>query len=113
MPSGEPWQALQLLTRIMDSMYRTAFMPPNAPAAAVEEMRGAFDKLGNDAEFVADYEKIVKTKPHFHRRAEASASSRSWATVQPAFPSFLRAVHRMPADGQLARRDVPARVRLP
>ena len=89
-PSGERWQALQLLTRIMDSMYRTAFMPPNAPAAAVEEMRGAFQKLLTDAEFSADFEKIVKTKPNFVIGAPGEAIISELGKVQPSFPSFLR-----------------------
>ena len=89
-PGGERWQALQLLTRIMDSMYRTAFMPPNAPAAAVEEMRAAFEKLLNDAEFVADFEKIVKSKPNFVIGAPGEAIISELGKVQPSFVSFLR-----------------------
>jgi tripartite-type tricarboxylate transporter receptor subunit TctC len=89
-PSGERWQALQLLTRIMDSMYRTAFMPPNAPAAAVEEMRGAFEKLLTDAEFVADFEKIVKTRPNFVIGSPGEAIISELVKVQPSFANFLR-----------------------
>ncbi|MBI2317933.1 MAG: hypothetical protein HYU75_13310 [Betaproteobacteria bacterium] len=91
MPSGEKWQALQMLTHIMDSMYRTVFMPPNAPAPAVEEMRASFEKLGKDAEFVADYEKVVKTKPRFIPGAEGERIiSELLGKVSPAFVSFLR-----------------------
>jgi len=89
-PGGERWQALQLLTRIMDSMYRTAFMPPNAPAAAVEEMRAAFEKLANDAEFSADYEKVVRTKPRFVIGAPGEAIISELGKVQASFLSFLR-----------------------
>ncbi len=90
MPGGETWQALQMLNRIMDSMYRTVFMPPNAPAAAVAEMRGAFDKLGGDAEFVADYEKVVKTKPRFIPSVEGERIIAELGNVSPSFVSFLR-----------------------
>ena len=89
-PGGERWQALQLLTRIMDSMYRTAFMPPNAPAAAVEEMRAAFEKLLNDAEFIADFEKVVRSKPSFVTGAPGEAIISELGKVQPSFVSFLR-----------------------
>ena len=90
MPSGEKWQALQLLTRIMDSMYRTVFMPPNAPAAAVTEMRDAMAKLEKDQEFIADYEKVVKGKPHFVLGAEGERIIADLGTVSPSFVSFLR-----------------------
>ena len=89
-PGGERWQALQLLTRIMDSMYRAVFMPPNAPAAAVEEMRGAFEKLANDPEFIADYEKVVRTRPSFVIGAQGETIIAELGKVQPSFLSFLR-----------------------
>ena len=89
-PGGEHWQALQLLSRIIDSMFRTVFMPPNAPAAAVEEMRRAFEKLANDTEFIADFEKVVKTKPHFVIGAQGEVIISELGKVQPSFVSFLR-----------------------
>ena len=64
-PSGQRWEIMKLLTRIMDSVYRTVFMPPNAPAAAVEEMRAAFETLARDPEYIADYERVVRIKPRF------------------------------------------------
>ncbi|MBI4291094.1 MAG: hypothetical protein HY661_06425 [Betaproteobacteria bacterium] len=90
MPSGERWEFLQLLTRILDSMYRTVFMPPNAPVAAVAEMRGAMAKLEKDPEFLADYEKVVKGKPRFVLGAEGERIIADLGKVSPAFVSFLR-----------------------
>ncbi len=89
-PTGQKWQALQLLTQLVDTMYRTVFMPPNAPAAAVEEMRGAFEKLGKDPEFIAQYEKVVLTKPHFVIGAEGERVVEELTKIQPSFVSFLR-----------------------
>jgi len=89
-PEGERWQALQLLSRIMDSMFRTVFMPPNAPAPAVEEMRAAFEKLANDAEYIADYEKVVKTRPRFIIGAQGEPIISELGRVQPSFLGFLR-----------------------
>ena len=90
MPSGEKWQALQMLTRLMDSMYRTAFMPPIAPAAAVAEMRSAFEKLAKDPGYISDYEKVVRAKPRFVLGAEGERIIAELGNVQPAFVSFLR-----------------------
>ena len=91
MPSGEKWQALQMLTRLMDSMYRTAFMPPNAPAAAVAEMRVAFQKLVRDPAYIADYERVVQAKPRFILGVEGERIIAELGNVQPSFVSFLRA----------------------
>jgi tripartite-type tricarboxylate transporter receptor subunit TctC len=74
----------------MDSVFRTVFMPPNAPAAAVEEMRAAFEKLVNDSEYVADYEKVVRTKPRVIIGAQGEAIIAELGKVQPSFLSFLR-----------------------
>ena len=90
MPSGEKWESLQLLTRLMDSMYRTVFMPPNASAAAVTEMRNAMARLEKDPEFVADYEKVVKGKPRFVLGAEGERIIADLGKVSPSFVSFLR-----------------------
>ena len=90
MPSGEKWEALQLVSEIMDSMGRTVFMPPNAPAAAVAEMRGAMEKLAKDPEFIADYEKVVKFKPRFIVGAKGERIIAGLGTVSPAFVNFLR-----------------------
>jgi tripartite-type tricarboxylate transporter receptor subunit TctC len=89
-PSGEKWQALQLLSRIMDSMYRTVFMPPNAPPAAVEEMRAAFDELSRDPEFVSAYELIVKTKPRMIIGAPGDAIIQELGQVPPPMVTFFR-----------------------
>jgi tripartite-type tricarboxylate transporter receptor subunit TctC len=89
-PSGEKWDALQLLGRIMDSMYRTVFMPPNAPPEAIEEMRGAFAKLANDQEFIAAYEKTVRTKPNMIIGRPGEAILANLDKVSPTMLAFLR-----------------------
>lgn len=90
MPSGDKWEVLQLLTRIMDSMYRTVFMPPNAPDAAVAEMRAAFVKLAKDEAFIADFEKATKAKPSLIIGAQRERAIADLGKVRPAFVSFLR-----------------------
>ena len=89
-PSGQKWQALQFLTRLMDSMYRTVFMSPSAPPLAVEEMRGAFEKLARDPEFVAHYERLVFTKPHFVMGAEGERIIAELGNIDPSLVSFFR-----------------------
>ena len=90
MPSGQKYQALQLLTRILDSMYRTVFMSPSAPQAAVDEMRSAFEKLGHDPEFMTQYEKMVWTKPRFVIGNEGERIIAELTNISPAMATFLR-----------------------
>ena len=90
MPSGDKWEALQLLTRIMDSMYRTVFMPPNAPDAAVAEIRAGFVKLAKDEAFIADFEKVTKARPSLIIGAQGERVIADLGRVQPAVVSFLK-----------------------
>ena len=84
-----PGAAGDLLTQLVDTMYRTVFMPPNAPAAAVEEMRGAFEKLAKDPEFIVDYEKVTKFKPHFIAAAEGDRVIAQLGAVDPSMVRFF------------------------
>lgn len=96
MPSGEKWELLQFLTRLLDSMYRSVFMAPGAPTAAVEEMRGAFAKLGEDAEFVAQYEKVAFSKPRLIMGADAERVITELANVPPSTVNFIRRYLELP-----------------
>ena len=89
-PTGERWEALELLNRLGDGMNRSVFMPPNAPPPAVEEMRAAFEKLVNDPAFIADYEKVVRVKPRVLSGAQGEAIVSELGKVQPSFLAFLR-----------------------
>jgi tripartite-type tricarboxylate transporter receptor subunit TctC len=89
MPSGTKWQALQVLQKIMGNMTRAIFMPPDAPTAAVEEMRRAFENLAKDPQFIATYEKVAMTQPRFITGVEASDVVTTLANIQPSMVSFF------------------------
>ena len=88
-PSGEKWQALQLLTKIMARMTRVIFMPPNAPDAAVAELRSAMEKMAKDPQFIAQYEKAALTPAHFVLGADGERVVSELANVPPAMVSFF------------------------
>lgn len=96
MPSGEKWEMLQFLTRLLDTMFRSVFMAPGAPAPAVEEMRGAFAKLGKDPEFIAQYEKVAFSKLRFIMGAQAERVIAELDHIKPSMVSFLRKYMGMP-----------------
>jgi tripartite-type tricarboxylate transporter receptor subunit TctC len=90
-PSGEKWELLQFLTRLIDSLYRTMFMPPTAPAEAVAEMRAAMLKVQNDPDFIASYEKVVGAKPRFVSVAQGEKVIAGLANTKPSIVEFLKA----------------------
>jgi tripartite-type tricarboxylate transporter receptor subunit TctC len=74
----------------MDSMYRTVFMPPNAPPEAAEEMRKAFLELKNDPEFIAAYELSVKTKPDMIVGAQGELILNDLDQINPKLLEFIK-----------------------
>lgn len=88
-PSGEKWQALQLLTRIMARMTRVIFMPPNAPDAAVAELRSAMEKMAKDPQFIAHYERVALTPPHFVLGPEGERVIAELKDVPPEMVTFF------------------------
>ena len=50
----------------------------------------AFEELGKAAEFIAQYEKLALTKPHFVIGAEGERVIAGLANVQPSMVNFLR-----------------------
>jgi tripartite-type tricarboxylate transporter receptor subunit TctC len=90
MPSGQNWEALRFVTRIMNAMFRTAFLPPNAPKEALRDLRLAFANLWKDEQFLSDYEKTVRTRPGFVTGDEGDKIISSLGTVKPELVKFLR-----------------------
>ena len=89
MPSGEKWESLRLISSIMDSVYRTVFLPPKASSEAVADMRKAFEELQSDQAFVEAYTKTVGTPPGIVSGAQAEKVVRQLGTVDPAVSRFL------------------------
>lgn len=90
MPSGQHWEGLRFVTRIMNAMFRTAFLPPNAPNEALRDLRAAFVNLWKDEQFLSDYERTVRSRPGFVTGNEGEAIISSLAQVKPELVKFLR-----------------------
>jgi hypothetical protein len=89
MPSGPKWEALVLINGLVDSMFRTAFLPPKSPTEAVETLRGAFVSLWKDEAFLADYEKTVRTRPGLVVGAAGEKIIARLAEVKPEMVKFI------------------------
>jgi tripartite-type tricarboxylate transporter receptor subunit TctC len=90
MPGGQRWQSMLLLGRIMDAMYRTVFMAPGAPPEAVQEMRAAFEGLAEDPDFIAHYDRIVKTKPRILVGKKGEEIIGELGRISPTQLTFMR-----------------------
>jgi len=59
-PSGDLWKLYQI-----GASYRQILAPPGTPPEAVAAVRQAFQELGKDPQFLADYKKVVGIEPTF------------------------------------------------
>jgi len=89
-PSGPKWQVLRLVSQIMDSLYRTVFMPPGAPSQAVAELREGMQSLSRDPEFIAEYEKVVKFKPRVISSSQGERIINELSATKPETADFIR-----------------------
>jgi len=90
MPSGQHWEALRFVTRIMNAMFRTAFLPPNSPKQSLQDLRAGFANLWKDESFLADYEKTVRTRPGFVSGDDGEKIIASLARVDPGLVKFFK-----------------------
>jgi tripartite-type tricarboxylate transporter receptor subunit TctC len=62
-PAGAKFEALLLMNDISTKLQRIVVLPKGSPAEAVEGLRAAFNALGHDQDFVADYMKVTGEEP--------------------------------------------------
>jgi hypothetical protein len=71
------------------AMFRVAMMPPKASPEALGILRTAFAELWNDPAFLADYSRVIKTKPIFVSGIEGQAVLASLGGVRPEIKEYL------------------------
>ena len=91
LPQGEQWEALRLISSIMDNLYRAVFMPPNASDVAVADMRRAFAALQSDEDFKAEYRKLVGLAPEILDGEQAEKVVQKLRDADPSMATFLNA----------------------
>ena len=88
-PSGQPYEALRLMTDILTSMFRTSFTPPGTPPEAVKALREGFVALWKDKAFLSDYGKAVKSAPIMVRGEDGEKIIAQLKTVKPETKKFI------------------------
>jgi tripartite-type tricarboxylate transporter receptor subunit TctC len=89
-PSGIKWDALKVVNNLSTYMLRGSFAPKGTPAAALADLRAAWNKLPNDAAFVAEYSKAFKAPPKIVTAAVAKAHIDSIKSTDPKIVAFLK-----------------------
>jgi hypothetical protein len=89
-PSGVKWETLRLTNKIMNSMFRTSFLPPGSPREAAEELRAAFRAVWKNEAFMAEYEKTVKYRAGLIVGADGEKLIASLGQVKPELVAFLK-----------------------
>src|SRR3954467_4224402 len=90
MPSGEKFEALLLMNDIATKLQRGFFLPKGAPDEAAAALRRAYQALANDADFVADYERITKEKPDFVGAEDVQLVFDKMRAVRPEIRQVLK-----------------------
>lgn len=88
-PSGFAYEVLRASSDPLVAMFRTALLPPKAPAEVTETMRAAFASLGQDKDFIRDYANAVKTAPLLVPGAEAQDIVAALGSVKPKVKAFV------------------------
>ncbi len=90
-PSGPKYKALQMSNDTSAKLARMVMMPPGASNEALAEMRKGFMSLLKDAEFVAEYKKIIKSDPVLFDGPQSERTlSKAINNVDPAVKAVLK-----------------------
>ena len=89
-PSGVKWEALKAVTNLSTYMLRGSFVPKGTPAAAVADLRAAWEALPGDGAFAAEYERAFKAPPKIVQAAAAKAHIDSLKQMDPRIVAFLK-----------------------
>lgn len=90
MPSGEHWESLRLVAKIMNSMFRSVMMRPGSPKDAVAELRQAFVTMWKDEAFLVEYEKTVRYRASMITGEDGEKLIASLGNVQPDLRAFIK-----------------------
>jgi hypothetical protein len=89
MPSGEKWEAYLSLITLNGTMQRLFALPPGAPPAAIDALRAALIRLGNDREFAEDANKTMGYVPEYEAGPDTNQTVRAALTVRPEIRAFV------------------------
>jgi tripartite-type tricarboxylate transporter receptor subunit TctC len=88
-PSGRLWDIYRTNLAVDAAMLRTVVLPPGVPAAAVDALRRAIERLNGDAEFANEAQKSLQFVPHYITGGDLNARVRRTLVVRPEIRAFV------------------------
>jgi tripartite-type tricarboxylate transporter receptor subunit TctC len=88
-PSGKLHEVMRTVCDPLAAMFRAAMMPPKSSSETIGIMRAAFAALANDPDFIADYTRIVKSRPILRNGGEVQEIVAALAQVKPETKAFI------------------------
>ena len=88
-PSGRLWDIYRTNLAVDSAMLRTLVLPPGVPAAAVDALRRAVERLNGDAEFAKEAQKSLQFVPHYVTGGDLNARVRRTLVVRPEIRKFV------------------------
>jgi hypothetical protein len=88
-PSGPLWEAYKTIFEITSAMTRVIALPPGAPQAAPEVLRGAIERLNNDKDFAAEAMKIFQFVPNYPTAPDMNNRIRAMLYASPEMRKFF------------------------
>jgi hypothetical protein len=83
------YQAMRAASDPQLAMFRVAVLPPKSPDDVVTVMRSAFDDLWQDQDFLADYARVLATRPIMVSGSEGQSILVGLGTVPRQIKDFL------------------------
>src|SRR5262245_15502658 len=88
-PSGRLWEIYRTNLAVDSAMLRTVVLPPGSPAAAVDALRRAIERLNGDQEFAQEAQKSLQFVPHYVTGGDLNAQVRRTLVVRPEIRTFV------------------------
>jgi len=88
-PSGRLWEIYRTNLAVDSAMLRTVVLPPGSPAAAVDALRRAIERLNGDQEFAQEAQKSLQFVPHYVTGGDLNARVRRTLVVRPEVRAFV------------------------
>jgi tripartite-type tricarboxylate transporter receptor subunit TctC len=91
-PSGPEFDTMMLVGTLGTQMLRGVMLPKAAPPEAIETLASAFNALARDAEFLAEYERVIGEQADFASAQELKPLIEQMRNVDPRLKDVLRAL---------------------
>jgi tripartite-type tricarboxylate transporter receptor subunit TctC len=88
-PSGPLWDAFRTIFEVNSTLQRLIALPPGSPPAAIEALRMAVERLGNDQDFVAESLRVLGVAPDYETGADIGERVRSMLVASPEVRAFV------------------------